>query len=177
MCAASLLWWDRDFDSNGNPIRPDVRNAGQQLWGVVCRQTVAYLGDASDAPGLMESSVAQISRYMDRRNASLAEQEVKSLLMCAFYRSVQRHISKLRRFEPASESLTYKFASFSHDDNRLDAEKLVQQLSGRTRQMFELRNQGYDWQEIANFFKTTTVAVRAEFSREIRRLRRKFAAK
>lgn len=41
--------------------------------------------------------------------------------------------------------------------------------------MFELRKQGYDWAEIAQLLNTTHHAARAEFSREVRRLKVKFA--
>jgi DNA-directed RNA polymerase specialized sigma24 family protein len=55
---------------------------------------------------------------------------------------------------------------------RLDAENILRELSDRARPVFELRKAGYDWVEIAAIFDTSGGAARAEFSREVKRLKR-----
>ena len=56
MCTdESLSWWDRDVDSEGKPIRADVRSAARDLWDYACEQARMFLGDASEAPELMET--------------------------------------------------------------------------------------------------------------------------
>src|SRR6185312_10949911 len=56
MCTdESLSWWDRDVDSEGKPIRADVRSAARDLWDYACEQARTFLGDASEAPELMET--------------------------------------------------------------------------------------------------------------------------
>jgi DNA-directed RNA polymerase specialized sigma24 family protein len=126
----------------------------------------------------MEASVIQVSHYLDRRAVALFEQDTGALLACAFYRRLRRQLAKLRRLELAADvsHLTTPQVGrscVSKEDCHLDAEKVVRQLSDRTRQMYELRNAGYEWKEIANKFEISDAAARAEFSRELRRLRRK----
>ena len=64
-----LTWWDREIDDAGRPIRPDVRLAAQEIWQEACRRTQAVLADNAAAAELMEYSVAQVSRYLDRHSA------------------------------------------------------------------------------------------------------------
>jgi transcriptional regulator len=39
--------------------------------------------------------------------------------------------------------------------------------------MYELRNAGFEWKEIAEMLNTTDAAARAEFSRELKRAKHK----
>jgi DNA-directed RNA polymerase specialized sigma24 family protein len=173
----NLSWWDRDCDSAGTLIRADVRSAARELWHYACRQARAFLGDASEAPELMETSVVQLSRYLDRRAVPLFEQDVRALLVCAFYRGLRRHVSQLRRLELTADVSKLPPPRLGRscpnkEDCRLDAENLLRKLSDRARRMFELRKAGYEWEEVAAIFDTSDGAARAEFSREIKRLRR-----
>lgn len=173
----TLLWWDRELDPAGNPIRPDVRSAARELWSYACQQTRVFLGDPSEAPGLMESSVVQVSHYLDRRAAPLCEGDTSALLACAFYRRLRRLLAKLRRLELAADvsciaAPKISRSCLSKEDRHLDAEKIVRQLSDRARRMHELRTAGYGWKDIADKFEMSDAAARAEFSRELRRLKR-----
>jgi hypothetical protein len=170
------FWWDRELDSTGKTIRPDVRSAALEIWEVACNQTRALLGEPCDASGLMERSVAQISRYLNVRETPLFAQDASGLLMCAFYRSLRRHVAKLKRIELAadigalSESGPARNCT-KEEDCRMDAEKAARQLSQRGRQMYELRKEGFEWREIAEKLNITDAAARAEFSRELKRAR------
>jgi DNA-directed RNA polymerase specialized sigma24 family protein len=175
---ATPSWWDRDLDSAGNPIRADVRSAARELWDYACQKARTFLGDDSEAPELMEKCVLQVSRYLDRRAVPLFEENTKGLLLCAFYRSIRRQISKLRRFTLMADFSSIKpprlgRPSVTKEDCRLDAEKLLHQLNDRVRHMYELRDAGHDWKEIATIFNTTEGAARTEFSRELKRLKTK----
>jgi DNA-directed RNA polymerase specialized sigma24 family protein len=178
----SLSWWDRDFDSSGTPIREDVRSAARDLWGHACQQARTFLGDVSDAPALMEDSVLQLSHYLDRRAVPLFEKDLSALLVCAFYRRLRRHVAKLRRLELTANISTLPAprpgrSCPTKEDCRLDAERVLHKLSNRARNMFKLRDAGYDWEEIAVIFDTSDGAARAEFSRELKRLKTKLANK
>jgi DNA-directed RNA polymerase specialized sigma24 family protein len=170
------LWWDRELDPTGKPIRLDVRSAAREVWDEACRQTRALLGEPCEAAVLMERSVAQISRYLNRRGVPTFSQDTSGLLMCAFCRALRRHVAKLRRIElapdlnEASERPPTRSCT-TEEDCRLDAEKAVRQLSERGRQMYELRHAGFEWREIAQTLKTTDAAARAEFSRDLKRAR------
>jgi hypothetical protein len=172
------LWWDRELDPTGKPIRLDVRSAAREVWNDACNQTRALLGEPCEAAGLMERSVVQVSRYLNRRGLPMFSQDTGGILMCAFCRALRRHVIKLRRIElapdlsevskrPPTRSCT------TEEDCRLDAEKAAQKLSARGRQMYELRHAGFEWREIAQILKTTDAAARAEFSRELRRAKLK----
>jgi DNA-directed RNA polymerase specialized sigma24 family protein len=169
----SPIWWDQELDPTGKPLRLDVRSAAREVWNDACNQTRALLGEPCEAAGLMERSVLQISRYLNRRGVATFSQNTSSLLMCAFCRALRRHVVKLRRIElapdlsEASERPPTRSCT-TEEDCRLDAEKAVRQLSKRGRQMYELRHEGYEWREIAQILKTTNSAARAEFSRELR---------
>ena len=172
------VWWDQELDPTGKPIRLDVRSAAREVWNDACTRARALLGEPYEAAGLIERSVAQISRYLNRRGVATFSQDTKNLLMCAFCRALRRHVVKLRRIElapdlsdasarPPTRSCT------TEEDCRLDAEKAARQLSARGRQMYKLRHAGFEWREIAQIPKTTDVAARAEFSRELRRAKLK----
>jgi DNA-directed RNA polymerase specialized sigma24 family protein len=178
----SPIWWDQELDPTGKPIRLDVRSAAREVWKDACNQTRALLGEPCEAAGLMERSVVQISRYLNRRGVATFSQDTSSLLMCAFCRALRRHVVKLRRIElapdlsEASERPPTRSCT-TEEDCRLDAEKAARQLSARGRQMYELRHAGFEWREIAQKLSITDAAARAEFSRELKRAKLKLTKK
>jgi DNA-directed RNA polymerase specialized sigma24 family protein len=178
----SPIWWDQELDPTGKPIRLDVRSAAREVWNDACSQTQALLGEPCEAAGLMERSVVQISRYLNRRGVATFSQDTSGLLMCAFCRALRRHVAKLRRIElapdlsKASERPPTRSCT-TEEDCRLDAKKAARQLSTRGRHMYELRHAGFEWREIAQKFNITDAAARAEFSRELKRARLKLTKK
>ena len=175
-------WWDQELDPTGKPIRLDVRSAAREVWNDACTQARALLGEPCEAAGIMERSVVQISRYLNRRGVAAFSQDTSSLLMCAFCRALRRHVVRLRRIElapdlsEASERPPTRSCT-TEEDCRLDAEKAARQLSARGRQMYELRHAGFEWREIAQKLSITDAAARAEFSRELKRAKLKLRKK
>lgn len=172
------LWWDRELDPTGKPIRLDVRSAAREVWNDACNQTRSLLGEPCEAAGLMERSVVQVSRYLNRRGLPMFSQDTSGILMCAFCRALRRTVAKLRRIELADDvnalSQTHSpHSCTSKEDCRLDAEKATRQFSERGRKMYKLRDAGFEWKEIAATLNTTDAAARAEFSRELKRARLK----
>lgn len=53
----------------------------------------------SEAAELMEKSVAQVSKYLDRAGADPFSQNTRGILMCAFCRSLRRYAMKLKRLQ------------------------------------------------------------------------------
>ena len=175
-CAGrTLVWWDRDFDSWGRAIRPDVRAAGHDIWEQACERTLAVTADYAPAAELMEYAVAQVSRYLDRIGAPLSSRK-HGLVMVAFCRALRRYSAKATRLELLGSANDLSDHTI-HDrwlaeaNARLDLEKMVRRLSGRNADVLMLRAAGYEWKEIAHIFGTTVAAVRNGFWREIERMR------
>lgn len=160
----------------------DVRCAAREIREDACKQTRILTGEACAAALIMERSVAQIFRYLDRRGMPVFGQDVKRLLTCAFVRRLRRYAAKLRRIRLVGDmnqiaALQPARNLTIDEDRRLDAEKIIRQLSERSLRMYELRRQGFDWREIARIFNTTPAAARAEYSRDLRRAKAKAGSK
>jgi hypothetical protein len=168
------VWWDKEMDAAGRPIRLDVRAAAHQIWDSARRQVQHLLGDASEAPELMENAVAQVSRYLDRSGADLFTQNTAGILMCAICRSLRRYAMKLNRLELVGGSAELSERRIAPNwtalvELRLDLETLTRNLTPKSRTMLGLRRSGFDWKEIAEVLQTTDIAARAAFWREVKR--------
>lgn len=179
-CAGrSFVWWDREVDRSGRPIRLDVRLAGHEIWEQACRRTRAELRDHAPAAELMEDAVAQVSRYLDRIGAPVSSRK-QGLLMVAFCRNLRRHASRSARLEPAGASteLENRIADECWVDQvnaRLELESMVLRLSHRSANVLLLRAAGYEWKEIADQLGSSVASLRNGFWREIRKIRWKLA--
>jgi hypothetical protein len=168
------VWWDKEVDAAGRPIRLDVRTAAHQIWDSARRQAQHLLGDVSEAPELMENAVAQVSRYLDRTGADLFTQNTAGILMCAICRSLRRYAMKLNRLELVGGSAELSERRIAPNwtalvELRLDLERLTRNLTDCGRTMLGLRRSGFDWKEIAEILQMTDVAARAAFWREVKR--------
>jgi hypothetical protein len=171
-----VSWWDSDADRNGRPIRPDVRAAAHLIWDSARRRVQALLGDTSEAPELMERSVEQVSRYLERTGAGLFTQNTAGILMCAFCRALRRYATKLNRLQFVGGTAELSERRLVPDwtalvEFRLDLEKLARHLTHKGRIMLGLRSRGFDWKEIAGVLHMTQTAARAVFWREVKRAR------
>ena len=169
------VWWDRDVDQAGRQIRPDVRLAGHEIWDCACERTRAVVGEHAPAAELMESTVAQVSRYLDRIGAPLSPQK-HGLLMAAFSRTLRRYAAKCARLHLVGDSnqLSRGIADdrwMSGIYSRLRLENVVRKLTARNGNVLMLRAAGYEWKEIAAIFGSSVATVRNRFWREIDRLR------
>jgi hypothetical protein len=174
------VWWDKEVDAAGRPIRLDVRTAAHQIWDAARRQAQHLLGDASEAPELMENAVAQVSRYLERSGTDLFTQNTAGILMCAICRSLRRYARKLNRLELVGGSTELSERRIAPDwtalvELRLDLERLTRSLNDKSRTMLDLRRRGFDWKEIADVLQMTDVAARAAFWREVKRAKLKTA--
>ena len=170
------LWWDRDIDRTGRPIRPDVRAAAQGIWSNACRQAQSLISDCSQAAELMESAVAQVSRYLDRGGVIEFSQEIHGLLMRAFQRALHRHAAKLRRLETlgGTEELSSRAVDRTWTRQvhaHLELEQIVRMLCERSRTILALRYAGYTWKEAALTLGTSIPAVRSAFWRDVTRVK------
>jgi DNA-directed RNA polymerase specialized sigma24 family protein len=169
----AVLWWDREADYAGRPIRSDVRIAAHEIWEEACRRTDALLADRAQAADLMESSVAQVSRYLDRIGAPTLPSK-QGLLMLAFCRALRKQAIRMSRLEfvGGSFELSARIADenwMSRANCRLDLERVLRQLSIRNAKILLLRAAGYTWKEIADLLGTSAARVRNGFWREVRK--------
>ena len=151
-----LVWWDRDVDSAGRPIRADVRLAGHEIWEQACQRTYVLLADLGPAAELMENAGAQVSRYLDRIGAPESSRK-HALLMVAFCRALGRYSAKSTRLRlmGATDELsnhTVDNTWIRQEDASLELQNIVRQLSERNAAVLMLRAAAYEWQEIAQLF-------------------------
>lgn len=170
-----LVWWDRDVDPAGRPIRADVRLAGHDIWEQACRRTQALLDDDGPAAELMENSVAQVSRYLDRIGAPESSSK-HGLLMVAFCRGLRRYAEKLNRFEfvgGAGELASRTLAEGWVDqvNARLELERIAGILRAKNGIVLMLRAAGYEWEDIGQMLGKSSAAIRMCFWREVDRIR------
>lgn len=175
-CAGkAFVWWDRDVDQAGRPIRPDVRLAGHKIWEQACQRTQALLDDHGPAAELMENSVAQVSRYLDRIGAPESSDK-HGLVMVAFCRGLRRYAAKLNRLEFVGGS--DELASRALDERwvgqinaRLELARIVRRLCDNNANVLMLRAAGYEWEDIGHILEKSPAAIRVSFWREIKTIR------
>jgi DNA-directed RNA polymerase specialized sigma24 family protein len=170
------LWWDRDVDHAGRSIRPDVRAAAHRIWGCACRRAQSLNSDSSQSAELMESTVAQVSRYLDRGGVMVFSREIDGLLVIAFQRALHRHAAKLRRLETFGGSSELSSRAVDRTwarqvDTQLELEQIVRLLSERSRTILALRYAGYTWKEAAKLVGASVAAMRSTFWRDVARVK------
>jgi len=124
----------------------------------------------------MESTVAQVSRYLDRAGVVEFSRKIDGLLMFAFQRALHRRVSKLRRLN--SFEGTGELSHWAVDRTwmrqihaRLDLERIVQLLSERSRTVLALRYAGYSWKESAKVLGASVSGLRSAFWRDVARVK------
>lgn len=177
----ALLWWDRDVDQAGRPIRPDVRAAAHQIWRRASRWAETLISDSSQAADLMENTVAQVSRYLDRGNVPFFSREVVGLILLAFRRAAERRAAKLRRLETVGGSADLASRVIERNwirqvDLQLDFDRAAAMLSERSRTILSLRYAGYTWNETANLMGASVPALRSAFWRDVGRVKDRMMA-
>lgn len=163
------------MDHAGRPIRPDVRLAAHEIWKHACQRTQTVLSDHAPAAELMETAVAQVSRYLDRKGA-LHSSPKHGLLTVAFCRGLRRYAAKLSRLEPIGGWMEFSNQAAAENwiekvNARLDLENTVRKLSERNGFVLMLRAAGFEWKEIARILGTSPAALRNSFWRELAKLR------
>jgi hypothetical protein len=149
--------------------------AGHEIWEQACQRTQALLDDHGPAAELMEDSVAQVSRYLDRIGAPESS-EKHGLLMVAFCRGLRRYAAKMNRLEfvggsgeLASRALDEGWVC--HVNNRLELARIVRKLRDENGAALMLRAAGYEWDDVGQILGKSAAAIRISFWREIKRIR------
>lgn len=168
------LWWDRDIDDSGAPIRADVREAAHVVWQEACHRTGIILGDESDAPELMEAAVHHISGHLNRRGEAVpASANVTSLLMLHFCQELRRLAGRLARIRSVGttadiEERPVLQAWTEEIERKIDIERLLPHLSERSRKIFRLRLLDHNWKQIGKLLGIAPSTARNAFWENLR---------
>ncbi|MBI3476466.1 MAG: sigma-70 family RNA polymerase sigma factor [Acidobacteria bacterium] len=124
----------------------------------------------------MESTVAQVSRYLDRNGVVVFSREMEGLLMTAFQRALYRRIAKLRRVETwgGTGELSHRLVdrTWAHQVHaHLELDQVVRLLCERSRTILALRYAGYTWKESAKLLGVSVPALRSAFWRDVTRVK------
>ena len=163
-------------DRAGRPLRPDVRAAAHGIWGCACKQAQSLISDSSQAADIMESTVAQVSRYLDRGGVAMFSRQIDGLLMLAFQRALYRRVTKLRRIgnwggtgELSRRAVDRTWVHQIHAHLELD--QVLRLLCERSRTILALRYAGYTWKESAKLLGKSVSALRSSFWRDVARVK------
>ena len=149
------LWWDREVDDRGRPIRADVREAARQIWPSCCARVEATLHDVGEAPGLMEAAVAYISRYLTRHKALAFYPQARSLLSLHFSQDLKRRAGRESRIQAVGlaadlDLLTRPSSSWVEEiEFWQDMAKLHRRVDDRSWISLVMRYMGHDWPEVS----------------------------
>jgi DNA-directed RNA polymerase specialized sigma24 family protein len=124
----------------------------------------------------METTVAQVSRYLDRSGAAPFSRKIDGLLMFAFRRALHRRAAKLRRLEtygaPGELSNRAVDRTWTRQVHaQLQLEQVVRLLSEKSRTILALRYAGYTWKEVAQLLSASVPALRSAFWRDVARVK------
>lgn len=171
-----LLWFDRDNDASGNPIRSDVREAAKQKWPQLRMLAQRRLGSRElEIQELFENVVAKVSGYLNEINAP--PQDPSGLLVVKFRQQLHSLARRLERLELSGtaedmQPLANRAEPGRSEDveRRVFLEEIVRSLSKTNGAVLRLRRAGYGWDEIAVMFRINASTLRNSFWREIRTL-------
>lgn len=169
-----LLWFDRDNDASGNPIRGDVREAARKKWPQLHVLAQRRLGNRElEIQEAFENVVAKVSGYLNEIRAP--QQDPSGLLVLKFKQELNSLARRLDRLQPSGNAkdmeLLVKQSEWGEDaDRRIFLEEIVRSLSKINRAALRLRGAGYNWEEIATMFRANASTLRNSFWREIRGL-------
>jgi len=171
-------WWDREFDDLGNPIRADVREAAHEIWPICCGSVRAALGDAAEAPELMEAAVSCISRHLNRAGSLPSPGKVRRLLGLHFSQLLYKRASKLGRIQFVGTAADLDNFVSKSDTNWvnginlwLDFEKIRPFLSLRNFTMFFMRSVGHEWDDVGKKLGMEPAEGRASLWRSLHKAR------
>src|SRR5229473_653710 len=167
------LWWDRNLDRRGRPIRVDVREAAHEIWEQARSRARAVLGDDSDAAEMMEVSVERVSHYLNKQGAEPFSENAAGLLTIAVRRQVQK--CRLRRdrleFVGGISEVEQRFPAaddVERVNRQLELKKIIRRLSPRSYRILLRRRDGIDWKSISKELGIPQQTAQNSFWREVR---------
>ena len=176
--SSKRLWWDREYDQFGNPIREDVREAAKKKWPQLLALAQRTLSNCDlEAQQLLEQEVEYISRYLNERK--VPPHDPSGLLVIKFREELRKLVRKQQRLRPSGGSndteLMLPATEWGEEaDRRIFLAELIRALSKENRSVLRLRRAGYEWVEIAKMFNANPSSLRRGFWAEIRKVYAEF---
>lgn len=166
------LWWDRDADDQGKPIRADVRQAARELWPEAVKRVQKILSDSSESAELMEKAVVYISHHLNRAQIPFFAPSVPSLLSLHFSQALRRLAMRRGRIQLVNDATSIEGCAVIEGwadqiDRQLDFEKIVGYLNHTSRTIVAMRIQEHEWQLIADKIGMEPSAIRRAFWRDL----------
>ncbi len=167
------MWWDRDVDDRGTPIRADVRQAAHKLWPEAVRRVQRTLSDPPEAAELLEITVVKISRHLDRTQQPPFSTSTPALLQLHFSQELRRLAMRLGRIELVGEIATLEELAVVEGwtdqiDRRLYFKQMWVLLTPQTRTLLIMRFELHPWDLIGAKLGVPAVALRKAFWRDLR---------
>lgn len=162
------MWWDRDVDDQGRPIRVDVRQAAHKLWPEAIRRVKRTLSDPAEAAELIEITVVYISHHLDRKRTPAFATNIPSLLSLHFSQELWRLAKKLGRIKLVGDNRAIETIAVVEDwaeriDRHQDFEKAMDYFHPRIRISIYMRMEKHSWDLIGTKLGKSPGALRKEF--------------
>jgi DNA-directed RNA polymerase specialized sigma24 family protein len=169
----SPMWWDRDLDDQGNPIRADVRQAAHALWPNALQRVERTLFNADEAAELIESAVVHISQHLDRTQTPAFAANVFSLLNLHFSQELRRHAGRMGRLILVGHGSDIEEYAVTHDwstqvDNQIDIERVIGHMKAQCRTIIVMRLHRHEWSVIGDKIGVQPSTIRKIFWRCMR---------
>jgi DNA-directed RNA polymerase specialized sigma24 family protein len=175
------FWYEdiqiNSVDQHGRAIAPQVLTAANDISRRALRLAEKELGDPATAASILEYSAALVSRALYSSSSPVRNSNVKNLQGYLF-RAVVRRIDRLKVKElptiSRSEAILQRHAynPSSGLEILLLTNELLAKADNFTRQVFQLRVEGYSWKEIGPTFGIDAHAAESRYSQGLKRIRR-----
>jgi hypothetical protein len=176
--SSERLWWDREYDQFGNPIRDDVRAAAKKKWPQLLALAQRTLSNCDlEAQQLLEQVAEYISRYLNERNTP--PHDPSGLLVLKFREDLRKLVRKQQRLKPSGGSQDMELMLPATEwgkeaDRRIFLAELIRALSKENRSILRLRRAGYEWAQIGKMLNANASSLRRNFWTEIRKVYSEF---
>ena len=173
--------WDAltpTFKSSFSSINERVYEAAREIWPKALHFAQRHRLDTSDALDVFLKVIESVSKSIERRES----EEIKSLPNYLFrsYRHAIWKTLKEEKHHESLESINEELTSVINVSDMMEKTillgEIVARMDNQTHKVFELLILGFSFKEIGQKLSTSPNAIRARFSRELRRLAREIKA-
>lgn len=168
---------DDGYSDEYGRIEPEIYNAATAVWPEAETFAVATLRDGAAGRTLLMKAAANVSRLHNSRPHDITN--LRAYLFKSFKYLVLAELKKRRLHEDLNtrahlEAVSSAEASAEELHRKILVEQLMLAMDPWTREVFELRVLGYDFDEIGRGRRMLGASVRNRFNKSIKELIRRF---